>query len=193
MKVKGSPIMPTGWHYMQGDVRIDGKNDKDVPVQMSLYRLHLALDRPTLPECEEDFINYVCTKWPKQCSANENAVKALILAAGKATRPKLMNRIAYWAGNVFKHSSLKLVTSDIAAQRAEICKDCPKNRKWDTCKPCGDFIKETNRILLLMRQGNPGFGLMGCETCGHENNTAVWMDNFLARGTEAPEQCWVNK
>lgn len=179
---------------MQGEVRIAGSSKKDVPVEMSLYRLHLHLERSSLEECEEDFANYVCTKWPRQCSANEVAVNNMIRASAKATRPKLMTRIAYWAGNVFKHNSIKLVTRDIAESRSKICLDCPKNRKWDTCKPCGDFIKETNRILTLMRSGNKGFdGLMGCETCGHENNTAVWMENFLTRGSEAPDNCWVNK
>lgn len=180
---------------MQDGVRVNGLNAADVPTQMGLYRLQMGLGRVSYEECRDDFTEQVCAKHPAQCSGNEQSAMAKIVAAGKTTRPKLMNRVAYWAGTAFRQGKIQLVTRDQAEQRASICANCPKNRKWETCHVCGDLIRETKRLLSLMRQGNnvSREGLLACDACGHENNTAVWMNNLLHRSGSVPENCWVGK
>lgn len=203
MEVKSSPIMPRGWHHkdnhpVMGIVTIpsngQAKDLNDLYKEVSLFRLHSGMPGSSLDEVKIAVRNYICSEWPHQCTPGDNS--AQLESTGKPTKPRLLDRVAYWAGTVFNSQKATLVTHEESMRRAEICKACPKNRKWETCSTCGSLISETKRLLLLLRKGmdvNTG-GLLGCDSCGHDNATAVWLNQeVLTRGQDAPERCWVGK
>jgi hypothetical protein len=115
-----------------------------------------------------------------------------------STEPKtLRDRVTQWLSDRFmgaQSRSLQLVDEQEAQRRADICVSCPRNQTWKVgCPPC---ISNNERVVLLLTQGKQVSNsslLLGCESCGHDNESAVWLQRELLGqvGEDAPTYCWM--
>lgn len=112
----------------------------------------------------------------------------------------LRERVTNWKVNR-SFTPLEFTVQEEAEERAKICADCPFNQVSyaDDCKEC---YQGTTRDLFAMRQGrntdsDPWLG--ACQICGHDNVTAVHLDddslkhrvNYLAEIKQKHPKCWL--
>lgn len=114
----------------------------------------------------------------------------------------LRERVTGWKANR-AYQPLTFVEPEEAERRAQICVDCPFNQvKYaDDCVECFAHVEQD---LYAMRQGkttSQDERLGACQLCGHENKTAVQLDqinllhrnNFTKELQEKAPKCWLLK
>jgi hypothetical protein len=179
-----SKVPPTGWHFMEGDIRLEASIPDELEVVIADYRRVNGLP-PGDPH--RDLINFICSKFPSHCG---KAFVSMTPAQGKAQRPRLLDRVAAWAVTTWRHGKLVHVHQDEAKRRAEICMLCPRHGSWDHCETCGALIKDTKVMCSHLRQGRAAFGgLMGCHEGGFDCSAAVWLKG-ITTGSNQPANCW---
>jgi len=196
IRLNVAQIPPGGWHYPQAiehsdPVRLTASRPYDLIQVIRQFRIDngiLPLGNP-----EADLIDYYIQNYPTH-----------VLGLKKDGRPekahrvgntlRLLDRVAQWAHRITGMQGLQYVYQDEANQRAQICLGCPKNRNWRTCSACSDLTGTTDRRINVLLGSRARFpGLLGCQSCSHDNTLAVWLKNGLTRGTDAPDNCWVEK
>ena len=155
------------------------------------YRITHGID-PGDPRKDVD--NYVCAKWPNAClqeagdGPTENDQKKLMSA-----------RVATWAAMRMRDmpaGGYALVGDDVARDRAAACIKCPYNVGWKTgCSPCNAGTESLLSVLRRLRRVSIDSSLLGCQVCGHDTDTAVFMPNSTETPTEdqrprLPPGCW---
>lgn len=196
-----SVVMPGGWHKPEKD-RLG--QDLPEPIRADTYKklieavVQFRLDNSIpLGDVKAEVDEYICTTFPHMCHYIENA--RVVITVGKPPpnrRPSLTDDIIQWFVRVLKdHSIDKLVTPDVAKQRAEICRKCKLNIRWN--ESCGSCVETINRSSALVRFGQDvphGKELKGCQVLRHENRSAVWLkDEFLESDDSLPSYCWARK
>jgi len=112
----------------------------------------------------------------------------------------LRERVTGWKSNRM-FQKIEFVEQDVADARSKVCLSCPYNKikYYDDCVEC---YSHTARDLYAMRQGRetPSDQWLGaCDICGHDNLTAVHLDekNLLHRNGFLDElanknpSCWM--
>lgn len=114
----------------------------------------------------------------------------------------LRERVTAWKANR-QFGKLELVDQETANERASLAAQCSHNvlNYADSCLEC---YSSTLRDLFAMRQGKstPYDSQLGADSiCGHDNQTAVWLDakhlkhivNYLDELKEKCPNCWLLK
>ena len=183
-------IPPGGWHYWQGDVKLDGYSLENLYKVVQDYR---AENHLPIGDVEGDVTNYICGNWPHFCHGVDMVVVTSVTSP--TGRSELMNDISTWARNVL-HSTEKnqLVSDELAEQRAKICRQCPNNVNWRG--GCSSCIAATDRLCASVRNARDTKSsavLGGCKLLRHDNRTAIFFDKEkLSVSNDLPEFCWLN-
>ena len=183
-------IPPSGWHFIDGDARLNaGTYDKLLQV-VENYRAENHLPSG---DVEGDVNSFICGNWPTFCHGVDMVSITSVNAPTRTS--ELMNDIQTWAKNILMSTKrLPLVTDDLAEQRAKTCRSCPQNINWRA--GCGSCINATDRLCANVRQARDTAStavLGGCMKLRHDNRTAVFIDrDELQLTTDLPDNCWLN-
>lgn len=195
LRLNTNAIPPTGWHYFQDiphadPFRLSDRSPSSLVEKIKQFRI----DNGIFPigDPMADLIDYYLKNWPAFVLGQ---VKGKVqIAARVGNKPRLLDRVAQWALDLSRTQGIEYVYEEQAKQRAQICLSCPKNRQWRTCAACTDLTKATDRrinVVLGSRGRYPS--LLGCQSCGHDNAAAVWLNSGINRASDVPEFCWVGK
>jgi len=121
-------------------------------------------------------------------------------AAALPESRSLRERVTGWAANR-SYAKLEFVDPEIADKRASICVDCPFNvvHYADDCKECYAHVEQSLYAMRAGRETPQDHWLGACQMAGHENKTAVQLDekNLLHRNSYTKElqdkhpACWL--
>jgi hypothetical protein len=183
-------IPPSGWHYIEGDVRLNGH---DYYKLLSVVESYRAENHLPSGDVEGDVNSFICSNWPTFCHGVDMVSVTSVNPSTETT--ELMNDIQTWAKNMlYANRPLQMVTEELAEQRAKTCRNCPKNSNWRG--GCSSCIASTERITASVRQGRDTASsavLGGCMVQRHDNRAAIFFDKEeFQKATELPANCWLN-
>jgi hypothetical protein len=185
-----SIIPPNGWHYIDGDVKLEGYSYLNLVKVVENYR---AENNLPAGDVKGDIATYLCGNWPHNCHGTESVVHVSVTPQTATT--ELLNDIQTWAKNLL-HSNkpLHFVTEELAEARAKTCLNCPQNVNWRA--GCGSCIVSTDRISASVRQGRDTSSsavLGGCMMMRHDNRSAIFFDkDTFEKPNNLPQNCWLN-
>jgi len=183
-------LPPTGWHYIEGDVRINGVTHDNLIKNVELFRAENHLPSG---DVEGDVNSFICTNWPQFCHGVDMVSVTSVNPETDTTA--LLNDITTWAKNLQQSTTpVHMVTDELAEARAKTCRNCPENVNWRG--GCSSCIATNERITASVRQGRDTQSsavLGGCRSMRHDNRTAIFLDkdNFN-KATNLPANCWLN-
>lgn len=180
---------PGGFHYFEGDVKLEARTLEKLYGTVESYRAENYLPSG---DVEGDVNMYICGNWPTYCYGVDMVVVTSVNPATAAS--ELLNDITVWAKNIL-HSNKRRVTvsDDLAEQRAKICLGCKYNINWRS--GCGACIVAAERISASVRQARETKSskvLGGCSKMRHDNRSAIFFDRdeFVTTG-DLPDHCWL--
>jgi hypothetical protein len=184
-------VPPGGFHYFQGDVRLSADTIEGLYKKVEDYRAENGVPNMST---RDDVNWYICGQWPEFCHQLEEVSPSVAkLASGPV---ELLADIQVWSKNLV--SSVRphpLVGDELAEARAQICAKCPFNINWKS--GCGSCIVAADRLCASIRQArdtqsSPTLG--GCKVLRHDNRAAIFLQKEdLARSSDIPSYCWLNK
>lgn len=183
-------LPPSGWHYIEGDVRINGVTYDALIKNVEVYRAENHLPSG---DVEGDVNSFVCSNWPQFCHGVD--MVAITSVNPETDTTALLNDIQTWAKNLQQsQNQINMVTDELAEARAKTCRNCPENLNWRG--GCSSCISTTERLTASVRQGRDtqSSGVLGgCRSMRHDNRTAIFIDkdNF-SKSTNLPANCWLN-
>lgn len=201
-KPNSSVVPPSGWHYYDGDVRIDAGSLPDLYSSVKMYRTGNSLG---LGDYIGDVDTYLCGRFPELCvpssPANQTtpqpAPTAIEVSAYSPTQvQELINDVTVWARNLLNAGTVEhLVGDELAEERAKICAKCPQNQVFST--GCSSCITTANRLCASVRQArytDSSRVIGACKILRHDNQTAIFMEKHnLAKSSNLPKDCWLNE
>ena len=184
-------VPPSGFHYYQGDVRINADTIDDLNKKVESFRAENAIPSNTT---KEDVADYICGQWPDFCHHVEDVVVTRMPANWNIK--ELLSDIQTWAKNLLSaQREHPLVGDELAEARSKICGGCVYNVNWRG--GCGSCITATDRLSASVRQARETDStkvLGGCSILRHDNRSAVFLNvEDLAQSSDTPKHCWVNK
>lgn len=182
-------VPPTGWHYFEGDVRLNSHSYESLLKVVENFR---AENHLPIGDVEGDVNSYICSSWPNFCHGVDMVSVTSVHPQNKAT--ELLNDITVWARNIL-HSQTpnQLVSDDLAEERAKTCRECEFNINWRS--GCGSCISATDRVCASIRNGRDTKSsavLGGCSILRHDNRSAIFFDKSKLAVTKVPDNCWLN-
>jgi hypothetical protein len=196
-RVTTSMVMPGGWHKPEVD-RLG--RQFPTPIRAATYDLLItavakfrADNGIPVGEPQKDVDDYICSAFPRQCNdfASDASVSIAIPQAVTLT-DKMLQVMEKQLEN---HSEERLELKQEAARRADICRGCPFNVRWNT--GCGACFEAVNRMSATLRIGNHvprDRDLRACRLLCHENRSAVWLRlEHIGTSTDLPGFCWARK
>jgi len=183
-------LPPSGWHYIEGDVRINGVTYDSLIQNVEHFRAENHLPSG---DVEGDVNSFICSNWPQFCHGVD--MVAITSVNPETDTMALLNDIQSWAKNLQQSQEpINMVTDELAEARAKTCRNCPENVNWRG--GCSSCISTTERLTAGVRQGRDTASsavLGGCKSMRHDNRTAIFIDKdqFL-KATNLLANCWLN-
>ena len=180
-------IPPSGWHYIDGDARLNGSDYSNLLSVVESYR---AENHIPIGDVEGDVTSYICSNYPNFCHGVDMVSVTSVNPSGE-----LLNDIQTWAKNIQNSNKPVIyVTDELAEERAKTCRACEFNTNWrGGCTSC---INATDRLTASVRQGretDSSAVLGGCNVMRHDNRTAIFLDKEgLQKAANLPSNCWMN-
>jgi hypothetical protein len=161
-------IPPSGWHYIESDVRLNGSDYSNLLSVVESYR---AENHIPIGDVEGDVTSYICSNYPNFCHGVDMVSVTSVNPSGE-----LLNDIQTWAKNIQNSNKPVIyVTDELAEERAKTCRACVNNINWrGGCTSC---INATDRLSASVRQGretDSSAVLGGCNVMRHDNRTAIF-------------------
>lgn len=189
MVPKENIIPPGGFHFMEGEHRIESHSYQALADAVLQYRVNNKL--PVGNPLREVF-DYVCNNHPHFCTKPTLPIQG--------SKPTLASRVTTWIAHLYQSSrSLDIehafVEQPEADRRAAICAKCPLNEDWrQGCGSCRESAKQIGFTFRAGRKSKDEGALMACSVIGQENATAVWLKGPPSLSPEThkqlPEHCW---
>lgn len=186
---KSNIVPPGGFHFMEGQQRIEGSSYVSVAENLMRYRVDnkLPIGNPI-----GEVLDFVCSRHPHFCHEAHTP--------GSTTALPLASRVAQWVARLY--ATLRgqdvekfFVDQKTADARAAVCSSCPNNVTW--AGGCGTCARDTRQISFTFRGGRSAVSespLLGCSAIGHDNATAVWLKELPLVPPEIyeglPQTCW---
>ena len=191
MKPIQGMVPPGGFHYFQGDVRLEADTLEGLYNRVLHFRAENSIPHHTT---REDVDAYLCGQWPERCHNVDNVIVKPVVTPKNIG--ELLGDIQVWAKNILSsQSEHPLVGDELAEARAQICSRCPNNVNWRG--GCGACVTATDRLSASVRQARETAStkiLGGCLVLRHDNRSAVFMQTEdLAASSDLPDFCWMNK
>lgn len=193
---------PGGWHYPQllsnGDtVRLTAFTFEQILETMREFRLrHLDLcggaEIATIEAARADLKKYICAHFKQNCADATGTYYAGAIVAQNYQPP--VTRAANWLASVANERQER-VDAALAAQRAQICAQCPQNVRWQSgCQPCNNNVEVRSQQLKGSMQTPYDRNLLVCRVYGWKNDVAVWLSLPRSEPEHTiPSHCWVRK
>lgn len=185
-------IPPGGWHYYEGDVKLESQFLLDLYTVVENYRANNGLPQS---DVRGDVDAQICGRSPHACHNVDSLTINIVSVAPPSPGALLREDIQTWANNLLQSSSpYTFVSDDEAERRAKICNTCPQNANWrGGCTSC---IASVDRVTAAVRQGKDTFTtplVGGCHLLRQDNRTAVFLEKeYLSKASDLPAQCWIN-
>jgi hypothetical protein len=185
-------IPPGGWHYFEGDVKLEA------PFLLELYKLvenYRVENKLPQGDVQGDVDAQICGRSPHACH-NIDSLTINVVSVAPATPSALLREdIQVWANNLLQSSTpYTFVGDDEAERRAKICNVCPQNANWQS--GCSSCVATVQRVTAAVRQAKDTFTtplVGGCNKLRHDNRTAVFLEKeYLSKASDLPAHCWIN-
>lgn len=193
--------MPLGWHKPELD-RL-GRNMPQ-PIRANTYKeLVQAVTKfradngIPLGDTKAEIDEYICTNYPHMCHKARAHVRIDVeVKARTDARLTLTDDMIQWLESMLvNHSMDQLELKSEAMRRAEICRKCPMNVRWN--RGCGSCVEAVNRLSAILRYGKElahARELRACRILRHENRAAVWLrKSRLGMSDALPSNCWLKE
>ena len=180
-------IPPSGWHYVESDVRLDAHS---FPNLISVVENYRAENHLPIGDVEGDVTSYICSNYPHFCHGVDMVTITSVNPSGE-----LLNDIQTWSRNIQNSGKpVMYVTDELAEERAKTCRGCVNNVNWRG--GCSSCISATERLCANVRQArdtDSSAVLGGCNVMRHDNRTAIFLDKEeLQTTSNLPSNCWLN-
>ena len=189
MKINLGIGSPNGPHFPVADgVVLKAATFDLLYAQITEYRLAHGIDPG---DVVRDVANFVCGQWPTYCLPEPGDGPT-----EEQRRQSMGGRVTAWAAQTQRAmppGGYSLVDDGEAKARAATCLQCPYNKPWKTnCAPCWAATETLLAQIRRLRNTGPTQPLWGCEVCGHDNRTAVFMpDESFAPKKETLTRLWI--
>ena len=132
-----------------------------------------------------DINEQVCQRQPNYCTdANP------LVPQTPPNRPmSFKGTVLQWLTQQRSRQDVQLVSSELAAQRANICAGCPFNQALQGgCSACKNFITEVRALILKGR--NVDQRLNACSLLSADTGILTHLDDPTIENGELPRHCW---
>jgi len=201
-RVITSMVMPGGWHKPEND-----RAGRPLPQSIRADTFWDLIDAVTKFRADNlipignvlhDVEEYICKTHPGSCTHRGARVSVQITTAPSApsTAQTITDQMIAWMDSrLDNHSVDRTVVDADARSRAEVCRKCPMNIKWNTgCGTCVDAVGRLSTALRLGKDVPGGRRLFACKILRHENRSAVWLDrSLIGESPSLPAHCWARK
>lgn len=182
-------IPPGGWHYQDGDVRIDAYSLDDLYKKVEEYR---AENHLPAGDVRGDVDAFLCGNFPQNCHGVDMVVVTSVTPSTRES--ELLSDITTWAKNILNSDTrIRFVSDDLAEARAKTCLNCNQNVNWRS--GCGPCVKATEALSTSIRQGRDTKSskvLGGCARMRHDNRAAIFFDkDQFSPAQNLPAKCWI--
>jgi hypothetical protein len=194
-------VPPRGWRYPQvlssgQTVEIIGYSFEQLLENLAEFRrrhpdLCGGAEKALIETVRSDYREYVCKHFRQNCASGSSTSTVQTGSIGVTNYVSPINKAADWLAQIGQNR-LEHVDAALAAQRAQICAQCPQNVHWETpCAPCNDNI----RIRTQNAKGSLATpydrNLFVCRVFGHMNEVAVWLSALNSTPqSQPPAVCW---
>lgn len=184
-------VPPSGWHYYDGDVRLNGYSLDNLYEVVRNFRAENHLPQG---DVEGDVNSFLCGNFPKYCHGVDMVVVTSVVPPNRQS--ELLTDITTWAKNTLSsNQKIRYVSDELAEARAKTCLNCTKNINWHS--GCGSCIAAADRLSAAIRQGRDTHSskvLGGCAIMRHDNRAAIFFDKeHFVKPQSLPEICWLNE
>ena len=198
-----SIVMPGGWHKPEKD-RL--ARDMPEPIRASTYRALIeavikfrADNIIPIGDVKSEVDEYICLAYPHMCHSIVGAEVSIHVTHGPrspaVSKTLTDEMIQEMDRQLTNHSSENLELRQEAQRRADICRKCQFNVRWNNS--CGSCVEAVNRISTILRSGQDvvhSRELRACQILKHENRSAVWLRiDGRASNPDLPPRCWAKQ
>lgn len=185
-------VYPTnGYYFIESDgVKVVGNSFADTVLKMRDYRIRSGR---VAGDPIQELNDFTCSRYPTACREIEPGKRKNHL--GNSVPHPLVTRVNTWLNSLYRAFSktpAQFVTKVEAERRAAICRDCPKQARWNS--ECGSCSDSARRLSFSLRKGQevPGSDLLkGCDTLGEDTRTSIFLQGLKPEtNVELPEYCW---
>ncbi len=173
-----------GYRFQEGDGTVFvGASWPAVAARVRDYRR-----RNKLPagDPEKEVNDQACARNPDLCRPTNSQHPTLLKVAG------IKAKVLGWLGKqVATKEPRNYVSAEEAKARADVCSTCVNNKGLpDGCSSCRAAVRELRKSVIGGRKADARISECGCIAIGHENSTAVWLDEVRIANPDLPAQCW---
>lgn len=195
-----SLVMPGGWHKPELD-RLGRPMPQ--PIRANTYRELIAnvtkfrADNVIpIGDVKAEVDEYICKNFPHMCHNIDGATISITITHHPSPIKTLTDDMIQWLDSrVENHSSDELELRSEAQRRADICRRCKFNTRWnDNCGSCNEAVKRLSSILRVGNDVGHSRQLKACQILRHENRAAVWLRmEKIGNNPDLPQHCWAKR
>lgn len=191
--------MPDGWHKPEKD-----RLGRDMPHPIRAMTYRDLIDAVTkfradnvipIGDVKADVDEYICSNFPHMCHKSKAEIRVSVDIPKTHLRTVTDRMIQTMDDQIKDHSVEDLELKQEAQRRAEICRRCRFNVRWNT--GCGSCREAVNRMSMILRSGNSvphERDLHACQILAHENHSAVWLKlDKIKHRPDLPGFCWARR
>jgi hypothetical protein len=196
-RVITSMVMPGGWHKPEVD-RLGRQFPQ--PVRAATYELLImavakfrADNSIPVGDPKKDVDDYICTAFPRMChDFKSDASVTIAIPQAVTLTDRMLQKMEKQLEN---HSEERLELKQEATRRADICRGCQFNVRWNTgCGACFEAVNRMSATLRMGRHAPRDRDLRACRILQHENRSAVWLRlDYIGTSSDLPGFCWARK
>ena len=198
-----SIVMPGGWHKPEKD-RLG--RDMPEPIRAATYQdlveavtKFRADNLIPIGDVKTEIDEYICLTYPHMCHSIVGAEVVVKISHGPrsaiAAKTLTDEMIQTMDRQLTNYSSENLELRQEAQRRADICRKCQFNVRWNSS--CGSCLEAVNRMSTILRGGQDvahSRELRACQILKHENRSAVWLRlDGVASNPDLPQHCWARR
>lgn len=141
----------------------------------------------------------LCKRFPDACRGGDlpNSVARTHNPAG-SEREKMALAVTVWLSKVARalarvgRPDQNFTNKAEADLRADICRVCPKQTRWDTgCGSCSQGHRRMSFALRRGREATYGPQLLACGVLSEDTRTSVFLADLQpVKSDELPDNCW---
>ena len=196
-----SVVPPRGWKYPQlvdggQAIEIIGYSFEQLIENIAEFRrrhpdLCGGTEKSQIGVVREDYRAYVCKHFRQNCASGVNTPAVQTGGIGMTNYVSPINKAADWLA-ALGNTRPEYVDAALAAQRAQVCAQCPQNVRWETpCAPCNDNIRIRSHNAKGSLSTPYDRNLAVCRVFGHMNEVAVWLSRPGNNPqSQPPAVCW---
>ena len=189
-------VCPGGWHKPEKNSRGDLLPE---PIRSSTYEdlidavIKFRVDNGIpVADAQGDIDEYICTSFPFMCHGVPGAEVSFAVKHIPHIVSLTDSMLQTMEKQLQNHSIENIELKSEAQRRANICRHCQFNVRWNS--GCGSCVEAVNRLSGILRIGNSvdrSKDLRACSILKHENRSAIWLKlDKIGKSSDLPAHCW---